>query len=299
MRPDHVLIAILASYNRRALTLRALERFFVAADAGGLNARAVLFDDGSADGTADAVEGQFGARTEVLRGDGSKFWAASMQASEARAIALAKELDARRYTLFWLNDDVDADADALVRLLKVQSDNPDRILVGSTRDPESGEVTYGGMRRSGAHPLAFALVEPATDPEPVDAMNGNVVLVPDTVVAALGGLDGGFSHALADIDLATRAARAGVPALLAPGTYGTCARNPEPHYRSASEAWRGFTGVKGGGNPRSTARILRRLAPIAWPFWWSATYAKWCMRAGSRFGAARPAALGAPSEDRA
>ena len=43
----------------------------------------------------------------------------------------------------------------------------------------------------------------------VDAMNGNLVLVPRPTAERMGGIDGKFSHALADIDYATRARRLG------------------------------------------------------------------------------------------
>ncbi len=267
-------IALIASHNRREMTLRALEQFFDASERAAVNGLAVLFDDGSTDGTSDHVSREFGAAVVVVEGDGTQFWASSMAHAERTAWDSAKAGD----YLMWLNDDVVLDLDAVQRLVSVSRRTPRRVLVGSARDPETREVSYGGMVRSGRHPLDFSLVDPGDEPTPVDAMNGNIVLVPMTVARELGPIDGGFSHALADIDYAARAARLATPVLLAPGTYGTCARNPTPVHGSRVEAWRAFTAPKGGGNPRSTRRILRRLAPWTWPFWWSVTYGLWWAR---------------------
>jgi len=273
---------LVAAHNRRDLTVRAITGALASAQAAGVTAHATLFDDGSTDGTPEAVTAASGDAVEILRGDGSAFWARSMAATERRALE-RKGIQAPT-VLVWLNDDVSLDLDALPRLLTVHRENRQRILVGSMRDPESGETTYGGMRRNGRHPLAFALVEPGAEPIAVAAMNGNLVLVPAATARVLGGIDGEFSHSLADIDYATRSAREGTPVMLAPGTFGTCPRNTVHSARGLREEWSAFTSTKGGGNSRSTARILRRLAPATWWLWWTATYVVWWARRARRPG---------------
>ncbi len=270
---------LVAAYNRRELTVRALSKAFESARAAGLTPHAVLFDDASTDGTAAAVTETLGESVTVIRGRGSAFWASSMAQSELHALKADPQPD----FLVWLNDDVEADLDAMSRLTELAASYPERILVASTRDPENGALTYGGMARSGIHPLAFSLVKPDTRAVvEVDAMNGNLVLVPRSTAERMGGIDGAFSHALADIDYATRARRLGHGALLAPGTFGTCARNSPPESEGIWTGWRRFTGTKGGGNPSSTARILRRLAPRTWPLWWASSYILWWTRAMMR-----------------
>ncbi len=258
--------------------MRALERAFRSAARAGVEASAVLYDDGSTDGTADSVVREFGSRVRVLHGDGSRFWAASMAEAERSALdALGPQSDA---LLLWLNDDVVLDEDAIERLVEQAADGLPRVIVGAVRDPDSATTTYGGLRRAGAHPLGFSLVEPGAVATPVDAMNGNVVLLRAELARDLGGIDGHFSHALADIDYAARATRRGVPVVLAPGTFGTCPRNPPRFDRTIWQAWRAHIGIKGGAHPESARRILRRLAPYSWGFWWAASYALWWVRAG-------------------
>ncbi len=265
---------LVAARDRRDLTVRALSGAIASAREAGFAARVVLYDDGSTDGTGEAVIAMCSTSAEVLRGDGNAFWARSMARAERHALEARREPD----LLVWLNDDVELDPDAISRLVDTSSRHPARVVIGSMRDPDTGETTYGGLVRSGPHPLAFALVEPGEEAQEVDAMNGNLVLVPLAVAQRMGGIDGGFSHALADIDYATRASRLGIRAILAPGTYGSCRRTPPPPREPSVAAWRRFVGTKGGGNPRSTARILRRLAPTTWPVWWAITYVLWWTR---------------------
>jgi GT2 family glycosyltransferase len=210
--------------------------------------------------------------------------------AEAERVALERNAGG---WLLWLNDDVHLDRDAVTRLLTTSASHPRRIVVGSTRDSATGVTTYGGLVPSGRHPLALSLVQPPTDTaREVVTFNGNVVLVPLAVARALGGIDGAFRHAGADIDYGIRASRMSFAAVLAPGTFGTCSRNPEPPAESAWRAWRRFVSVKGGGHPPTAARLLRTAAPHTWLIWWSSTYLMWWLR---RLGLrARPVARNSP-----
>lgn len=267
---------IIASHNRIDLTLRCFNSLREAARNDGIEMAVVLFDDGSTDGTSQAVMDRF-PETKLIAGPGSAFWAASMAAAEATV--LADHAVTEEDYILWLNDDVVMDNDALGRLVSVSSAHPESVIVGAVRDPESGALTYSGLRRSGWHPLRFDRVTPMSQqPVEVDTFNGNVVLVPVTVAAALRGIDGGFSHAFADIDYGLRAQRRGTPVLLAPGTLGTCSANPERPRQTIIADWNNFTGTKGGGNYSSLSRILRRSAPRVWPLYIGTTYAIWWIR---------------------
>jgi len=272
--PQRVL-AIMAAHNRRDTTLTAVTRLAASAKRASVAATIVLVDDGSTDGTSGAVTDATSIPVQIITGDGSWFWARSMAAAERRALELSNDGD----WLLWLNDDVVLDDDALARLIDASSARPGAIIVGSTRDPQTDAVTYGGMMRAGRHPLAFALTTPPRSGlAPIDTFNGNIVLVPVEAARELGGINGELSHALADIDYGWRARGTSRHAVLAPGTFGTCARNPERTFPTRRAQWRSFIGIKGGGNGKSTARVLRRLAPSTWAFWWTATYVVWWAR---------------------
>jgi hypothetical protein len=176
---------------------------------------------------------------------------------------------------------VDVDPDAVGRLVEVARTSPGAIVVGSVREPD-GRVSYSGYRRAGRHPLRLREVLPTHEPQRLDTFNGNLVLIPIPVVQLLDRIDGGFAHQLADVDYGYRARRAGVPMLLAPGTFGTCPTNPVRPSRGALTDWRAFRSAKGGGHPASMRRILRRNAPFTWPFWMAQTYALWWARAAVR-----------------
>ena len=66
---------ILPVHNRKAITLAFVECLKRQSDQ---NFRLILVDDGSCDGTADAVIQQLPLST-VLRGDGSLWWAGALQ----------------------------------------------------------------------------------------------------------------------------------------------------------------------------------------------------------------------------
>jgi GT2 family glycosyltransferase len=105
----------------------------------------VLVDAGSSDGTADTVEERFPEVTVLRRGP-ELFWNGGMRV----ALAHAYESDPELY--LWLNDDVELDPDAIATLLATHGDlvatrSAPCIVVGSTRDPESGVLTYGGVVR--------------------------------------------------------------------------------------------------------------------------------------------------------
>jgi GT2 family glycosyltransferase len=262
--------AILASYNRRSQTVACLTSYYTQDVGSNVTLAAVLVDDGSVDGTAQAVRDQF-PEVQVVVGSGNLFWAGAMALAEQ--VALAQDPD----YLLWLNDDVVLDPDALRRLIETASREPDGcIAVGALREPATGEVTYSGVRRRGRHPFRLDRVAPADEPVKVETFNGNVVLVPRLVATRIGPIDGALVHASADFDYGLRAADAGVPNLLAPGIIGTCALNPygEPWLDRSlpvRQRLRHLLGPK-GFPPRARARYLMRHAGPAWFLYWLAPY---------------------------
>src|SRR5260370_19050493 len=92
-----------------------------------------MVDDGSTDGTTEAVSRQF-PRVRVLRGDGSLYWVGGMR--KAMAVAMAEQFD----LYLWLNDDTRLFRECIAQLVGTMShvqraDDRPCIIVGSTRDP--------------------------------------------------------------------------------------------------------------------------------------------------------------------
>jgi GT2 family glycosyltransferase/glycosyltransferase involved in cell wall biosynthesis len=216
--------ALLTCHNRREHTLACLGSLR-ANSIPGIRVDVHLVDDASNDGTAEAVAAAY-PEIEISRGTGDLFWGGGMRLAFTRAVP------ARPDYLLWLNDDVVLDHDALERLLATYAAlcagrQPLSVVVGSTRDPQTGATTYGGVQRtSRLRRMAFALVAPTDTPQSCDTMNGNVVLIPRSVYSVIGNMDERFTHAGGDTDYGLRARSAGCQVFLAPGHVGTCSVNP-------------------------------------------------------------------------
>lgn len=221
-RPVTSLAVLIACHNRREVTLRCL---------GGLRDQdasialeVFLVDDGSTDGTADAVRAQF-PDVHIVQGSGTLYWVGGMRLAYDAALAAGFE------DMLWLNDDVTLASDAVRRLLATLSTvasapEPDAIVVGAVRDPVLGTTAYSGLRRVGRfRHLLLVRVEPQDEPVRCNTHHGNVVLVPAAVRRSIGNLDGRYTHAMADVDYGLRASALGHPVWLAPGFVGTCAQN--------------------------------------------------------------------------
>lgn len=206
-------------HNRRALTTRCLES--LRRQAAGAIIDVYLVDDGCTDGTADAAKDVWpGIR--IVEGNGQLFWNGGMRLGWEVAAASGP------YDYFlWLNDDVVLDPDAIARLLSDAARLADAggavIVAGSTRQPGTDEITYGGQRRvTASRPLRFELLHPGPAPIPADTFSGNVVLVSTAAFARLGSLSPDFVHIFGDLDYGLRARAADIPVFAGSGFHGTC-----------------------------------------------------------------------------
>jgi GT2 family glycosyltransferase len=219
-----VKVAVLITvHNRREKTLRSL-RSLMAQWPEQHSVRVVLVDDGSTDGTAKAVMGEF-PELHVVRANGDLFWCRGM----ALAWTAAAEMDNFDGVL-WLNDDVVLDDGSVAAMLDAaehgRASSQPAILVGATRDPYTNATTYGGLRLvSRWHPGKHERLEPDGTLQPIDTFNGNVVFVPAEVEQQIGRISDHFSHATGDTEYGLRARRAGISVLLLPSHVGVCQRN--------------------------------------------------------------------------
>ena len=218
-----------------------------------------VVDDGSTDGTAAAVTHRF-PRVRIIAGDGGLYWGGGMRL--AWSVAAAADYDA----YLWLNDDTKLVSTAISTLLAslrtAASIGRPGIIVGSTCDPDSGRLTYGGY--SGRD----TLIEPAWQMQLCDTMNGNIVLVPYIVFQVVGNLCPEFRHNGGDMDYGLRARKAGFKIWVAPGFLGSCRQNPPPSWSDPSvpfrSRWRSLQGPK-GLPVRERYIFCRRHYQLAWP----------------------------------
>lgn len=217
----HSPIAVLITcHNRRSQTCACLE----ALKAQDIDFDLYLVDDGSSDGTAEAVA-DCCPTAHIIRGSGSLFWGGGMHLAFGRA--LEKGYD---YYL-WLNDDTILRREAIATLLAhhaqlIEGDREKSIVVGATKDPETSEPTYGGAIRSKKwYSNKYEFVSPGETLKECETMYGNCVLIPSAVAERVGNIDNSFIHSMGDLDYGLRARLAGCSIWLAPNYLGECAQN--------------------------------------------------------------------------
>jgi GT2 family glycosyltransferase len=269
---------LLTCHNRKSKTLACLEALFNQAIPTDLTIDVYLVNDGSTDGTAEAVQQTY-PQVKILPGDGTLYWNRGMH----KAFAEALQYDYDYY--LWLNDDTVLYPEALSCLWQTshqlaKQGHDKAIIVGSTRHPETDKLTYGGVvQKTWWHPFKYRLVEPGTEPKPAETLNGNCVLIPRAVVQILGNIDPTFSHSIGDTDYGLRAQRQGCSVWVAPGYAGKCQTNPpqghpwhDPGF-TLKQRWQAVTDKK-GLPPRESKVFCQRHAGWLWLFYWLLPYVR-------------------------
>ena len=277
MNRDPEVIAVLTSFNRRALTLSCLEALEVSARQAELRPSAILVDDASTDGTGASVRERF-PWVQVVEGSGTLFWNRAMHIGFE--LALERSVD----YYFWLNDDTQLVPGALSSLLEqsralsTQEGSP-VIVVGATAEPSSGAISYGGrVARSRFRPFNYHLVWSATSAVPCQAMEGNCVLIPREIATHVGNLDLVFEHAMGDADYGLRALRKGYKLFVAAGVVGYCSTNPlvGTHFDTSLPLhmrWKLILSRK-GLPVRSWMHFCKRHGGLLWPLYFASPYTK-------------------------
>lgn len=205
---------IIACYNRRVTTLRCLKKLNEAFLPTGYKLTVYLVDDKSTDGTPELVRSEF-PKVNIIDGDGDLYWNRGMH------LAWKKAMKKKSYDFYlWLNDDVILEKSALVDMIDITEEKPGSIVSGTMLDRPNGDVSYGASNGHGS-----LLVPDGKMQECLGTFNGNLVLVPQSVVAKIGILDPIFPHAIGDFEYAMRAKKYGVKCFISKNISGICEKN--------------------------------------------------------------------------
>lgn len=198
---------LITCHNRKQKTLACLRSLFSVLP----EAKVYLTDDGCIDGTTKAVLQEF-PEVVVLQGDGSLFWNRGMH----RAWLEAQK---GNYDFFlWLNDDVELYSNAIEQLFDACIGGK-AVVSGLIEDARTHEILYGGCDRK------KRVVQRGNNPQSIFWMNGNVVLVPRSIVEIVGILDPYFIHDLGDVDYGMRVREAGFEVLSTVNAVASGTRN--------------------------------------------------------------------------
>ena len=189
-----------------------------------------LTDDGSTDGTGEAVQDQF-PDIKVLRGTGDLFWAGGMRNSWNKA-------SKGNYDAFLLlNDDTNVYSNVFDQLLQTHKEclttyKESGIYIGSTVDPDSGEYTYGGAAFLNRFMFKYKFLHPNGRVQECELGNANIMMVTKDIVSKIGLLSSGYRHGVADYDYTLKASKKNLPILICPDYCGTCAHDHSDIYES-------------------------------------------------------------------
>lgn len=207
---------LMACHNRRELTMRCLRSLLPQLSD---SCRVFIVDDGSVDGTADAVMALDAPRVKVIYGTGSLYWAKGMRKAWETA-----EVEGDWDSYLWLNDDAKLSPNAMEKMFA--KDDGQSLVIGNLCDA-TGRAVYG-LNVNGW-------------------VNGNCVLVPRRIYETVGMICGEYAHAWADSDYALRVKKFGFP-IVGAGEIGTTEWHPlRPSLagKSLAERWRLLFDPKG------------------------------------------------------
>jgi GT2 family glycosyltransferase len=216
---NYKLAVLITCHNRKHKTLRCLESIDKLNAPKEVNIIEIfLVDDGSIDGTSEAIRENF-SHVNIIQGTGDLYWNKGMRL----AWNTAASQDSYDFYL-WVNDDVVLGTNALIELLECYGQayalyNKDSIIVGAfCTNFEKREFSYGGR-------LSDKNIIPNGKIQECKFINGNTVLIPKEIFLSIGNLSSDYTHSMGDYDYGLRATASGYRSISTKKFIGTCTPN--------------------------------------------------------------------------
>ncbi|MDT0642310.1 glycosyltransferase family 2 protein [Zunongwangia sp. F363] len=193
---------LLTCHNRKNKTLSCLKALSNCKLPKGISLSVFLVDDGSKDGTGQAVREKF-PEVNIIQGDGSLFWNKGMR------LAWKKASESKNYDYyFWLNDDTILDRNGFLKIFKIYNEaktleKNEVIVTAACRVSfDKNFFSYGGR-------TDFGPIIPNGELQVCKYINGNAVLIPKKIYKKVGFLSDEYTHGMGDFDYGLRAMKLG------------------------------------------------------------------------------------------
>jgi GT2 family glycosyltransferase len=213
-------------HNRKEITLQCLKSLSKI-NQEGLDVHIIVVDDGSTDGTSEAIESRY-PEVEVIKGDGNLWY------TEGTNVGVRAALKYEPKYVLTINDDSVFDADFLRSMVETAETNP-RSVVGSLlilwdtphKLFQTAPVwnTWSGGWRHWFHQTVWTVPE---KPWRVDLIVGNCVLVPTEAIKEVGLMDSKRYPNFGDAEYTPRLRRKGWQLLIDPRARVFCQPNNLP-----------------------------------------------------------------------
>lgn len=213
-------------HNRREITLQCL-RSLARVDSEGLDIHVVIVDDGSTDGTSEAIREQF-PDVEVVAGDGNLWF------TEGTNVGVRAALKHDPKYILMMNDDQVFDAKAIKNMVDCAEKNP-RSVIGALlllwdtphkvfQVSPVWDIWSGGWR----HWQNQTVWTVPKEPWKVDLIVGNCVLVPTEAINEVGLMNSKRYPNFGDAEYTPRMRRKGWQLLIDPSARVFCQPNDVP-----------------------------------------------------------------------
>jgi len=210
---------LITVHNRKDKTINCLTNLYISINNFD---QAIIFDvylvdDGSTDGTREAVNSAF-PQVRLVKGDGNLYWCRGMLTAWKHALS-NDDYDG----FFWVNNDVYLYPDAMKAIFSaISTVEEPSIISGAVISEKTGKTTFGGKVNN-------KVLTPNGQLQNFEQLNGNFVFIPMAVVKKIGLLDKTFHHGIGDYDYGYRALKAGFRLYLASCHVGICEKDSNYH----------------------------------------------------------------------